>query len=112
MAKIPARYIGQHEVVLSKQGGPYFDGSGARLTDFVLRPGSTLLMNEEEVLGSTFLLDPRHLAPAENLGPGRVVKPEHKGLSDAELAELGYQFHTGRSDFEAIKVTAPLGDEN
>lgn len=111
MRKIAARYIGQHEVVLSKLGGPYVDASGARLSERVLRPGDTLMVNEPEVLGETWLHDPRHIKPSENLGSGRVVKPEHQGLSDDELSVLGYQFHAGRSDFEVLKNTAPLGDE-
>jgi hypothetical protein len=110
MAQIPARYIGHFDITLSKLGGPYYNGNGQRLTDFVIHPGDTLMMGDEEILGFTMLLDPRHEQPARKLGVGRVVLDQDKGLSDQELLLKGYQFHTGRSDFEPIKITAPLGD--
>src|SRR6266568_3703354 len=110
MAQIPARYIGQFDITLSKLGGPYYDGDGQRLTDFVLHPGQILMMNDEEILGFTMLLDPRHELPSQKLGVGRVILDQDKGLSDQELLLKGYQFHAGRTDFEPVKITAPLGE--
>jgi hypothetical protein len=117
MAKIPARYVGGCDITLSKFGGPYFDGDGQRLTNLTLHPGDTLMMDEEEVLGVSWLHDPRHENESQKVGVGKQVLEQHNGLQDHELRDLGYQFHTGRSDFEPIVVpaekrskTAPLGD--
>ena len=60
------------------------------------------MMNEEEVLGQTYYNPPEVEGPLQSLGAGRVIKPEHAEASDAELENLGYSFHMGRSDFEAI----------
>ena len=99
---IPARYIGNHEVQLFKHGGPYRDGNGNPLQELLLRSGDTLMMPAQEVLGMTWLTDPRCQEDPVSLGVGRVVLPEHQQLSDAELIDIGYQFHMGRSDFEPI----------
>jgi hypothetical protein len=75
----------------------------------VLKNGYTLMMNEDEVIGMTWLTDPRHLGDPIYLGPGRVVLPEHGEKSTEELSVLGYQFHEGRPDFEPLVPTqAPL----
>src|SRR5437764_11588552 len=112
MGQIPARYIGHSDITLSKLGEPYYDADGQRLTDFVIHPGETLMMNDEEILGFTMLLDPRHELPAQKLGVGRVILDQDKGLSTQDLQLKGYQFHTGRSDFESVKNTAPLEEES
>jgi len=111
MAMIPARYVGGHDILLSKFGGPYYDGNGTRLIDLVLHPGDTLMMDEESVLGFSMLHDPRHEQPSQKIGVGKQVLEQHNGLQDHELRDLGYQFHEGRSDFEPIRRTAPLGDD-
>lgn len=114
--KIPARYVGGHDIVLSKFGGPYYDGDGKRLIDLVMHPGDTLMMEDEEVLGVSWLHDPRHEQDSQKVGVGKQVLEQHNGLKDHELREVGYQFHTGRSDFEPVIAaekrgkTAPLGD--
>lgn len=100
--RIPARYIGEIEVVLSQHGGPYQDGNGLPLKERILRPGETLMMDEGEVNGHTIILDPRHEQEPVHVGVGRCVLPIHKDKSAAELERLGYQFHEGRRDFEAI----------
>lgn len=101
MPKIPARYIGKHTVVLRPLDGPFLNGAGEKLTSLILYPGDTLLMPETEILGQTFLVDLRRDgAPARHLGAGRVVLPEHDGLSDDALYALGYEFQEGRADFE------------
>jgi hypothetical protein len=112
MAKIPARYVGGHDILLSKFGGPYYDGDGRRLLDLVLHPGDTLMMEDEEVLGFSMLHDPRHEKESVKIGVGKQVLDEHNSLKDHELRELGYQFHEGRRDFEPIRRTAPLGDND
>lgn len=104
MQKVPARYIGLHEVQLFKLGGPYFDGQGKPLEEYMLRPGDTLMMNAPDVLGQTFLTDPKNQSEPVWLGIGRVVLPEHQKLSNSELIDFGYQFHGGRPDFEPIDV--------
>lgn len=95
--KIPARYIGTHAVRLVASQGPYFDAFGNRLTDLALSYGDTVMMPIAEVLGKTQL---REGDTFYNLGPGKVVKPEHQGKDEAELSHLGYEFHLGRPDFE------------
>jgi hypothetical protein len=103
MQKIPVRYIG-HEVQLFKLGGLYFDGQGKPLEEYMLRHGDTLMMNAAEVLGQTFLTDPRNQSEPVWLGIGKVVLPEHQKLSNEDLIDIGYQFHGGRPDFEPIDV--------
>lgn len=112
--KVPARYRGDHAVRLPPLHGPYFDGSGKRLESFLLSPGDTLMVWEQEVKGQTFLLNDNG---AEWLGYGHVVKPEHQealaGKSEQEQAEilsaLRYQFHSPRSDFQALESEAIPG---
>jgi hypothetical protein len=105
---IPARYIGEHELTLSKYGGPYLDGDGKPRLDLHVRQGDTLMMLEEEVIGFTVLLDPRHINDPVNLGPGRVVLEAHRDKSAPDLGAIGYQFHEGRPDFEAVVQAVPL----
>ncbi|HZU01520.1 MAG TPA: hypothetical protein VFA10_17765 [Ktedonobacteraceae bacterium] len=107
MAKIPARYIGEHTLKLGSYGGPYYDGEGNLRDSLLLHTGDTLMMEEHEIRGDTYLFDPRGEAPTQFLGTGRVVKPEHAGLRDAELAQVGYQFCAGRPDFQEIVPGAP-----
>jgi hypothetical protein len=95
--KIAARYIGTHAVRLVASQGPYFDAFGKRLTNLSLSYGDTLMMPVAEVLGKTQLRDGDSLY---DLGPGKVVKPEHQNKDEAELAHFGYEFHQGRPDFE------------
>jgi hypothetical protein len=106
---IPARYIAEHEVTLNKLGGPYVNGDGQPLLNLVLKCGQTLMMLEDEVIGMTWLTDPRREKNPIYLGAGRVVLPEHSDKSPEELSVLGYQFHEGRPDFEPINPTpAPV----
>ncbi len=98
--KIPARYIGAYAVTL-KDGTGALDGEGKPLTTGLIEYGTTLMMNEEEVLGQTFLAD-RATGVLRSLGAGRVILPEHEDASDDELAVYGYQFHGGRTDFEPV----------
>lgn len=93
MAKVAARYVGAQTLLLSKYGGPYFDGDGHRRASLLLSPGDTLMVEEEEITGCTWLHDPRHEQDSVKLGLGRVVKPEHAALSDDERAAIGYQLH-------------------
>lgn len=107
--KVAARYIGEHAVMLSPLGGPYVDETGVQKSDLMLSPGDILMMPDHEVLGQTWLFDPRAERDPVYLGTGRKVLPEHEGKTDAELRVLGYQFHMGRPDFElAGAVTQPL----
>lgn len=104
---IPARYIGQTDIILAHFGGPYRDGNGKPLEDLVVRHGDTLMMREGEVSGFTIKFDPRGEANAEYLGIGEVVKPEDQGKERDVLLREGYQFHQGREDFEPYVVDAP-----
>lgn len=109
MAKVAARYVGAQTLVLSKYGAPYFDGDGARRTSLLLNYGDTLMVEEEEVLGCTWLHDPRHEQDSDRLGLGRVVKPEHAHLNDEERAAIGYQVHepSGLWEYMTPPVPAP-----
>jgi hypothetical protein len=93
MAKVAARYAGEYQIVLAKFGGPYFDAEGSRLSSLLLSTGDTLQVEEEEIIGCTWLHDPRHEIDSVKLGLGRIVKPEDQDLSDAELNAKGYEFH-------------------
>lgn len=106
--KVPAQYVGDHEKVLAKFGGPYQDAQGKPLSDLHLRYGDTLMLEAHEVYGHTMLHDPRHEADSRNLGLGRVVLEEHAGKSDEELSVIGYEFHQPREDFEALKSLAEV----
>lgn len=90
---IPARYTGEHDVVLSNYGGPYLDGDGKPLQSLVLHRGDTLMVQENEVKGFTVLLDPRHEQEPQILGVGRVVRDQDKDKDDTTLIAMGYQFH-------------------
>jgi len=99
MAKIPAQYIGTDEVYLEDLTN-LRDGSGNPLTKSTLSTGDTLMMEDFDVLGETYIYD------ADNnptyLGTGRVILPQDAGLTDQQLAQRGYRFSSGRSDFIAI----------
>jgi hypothetical protein len=105
---IPARYTGAHELMLSSHNGPYLNGDGLPLRDFRLLPGAVIMMNEDEVIGHTVLLDPRREKDPEYLGSGRVVRKEDEGKSLVELIITGYQFHEGRPDFEPVEPAKAL----
>ncbi len=115
---IPARYMGDHEIILPAERGPYFDGNGQPLQPTIksaisgqfaygLRPGDTLMMPEEEVLGVTYLHDVHQQNPSIKVGAGKCVLKEHEGLSMDELRSLGYEFMTGRSDFQVLPAEVP-----
>ena len=106
--KIPARYIGPVGKRLSKALGPYFDASGTRRTKHFLNPGDTLMLPDVEVLGQTYLFDPKGEKAPLWLGVGRVVLPQHQQTSERDLAILGYEFHAGRSDFEPLAISTPV----
>lgn len=102
MGKVPARYIGHHAVSLNPGMGPYYNIDGTRRTDMMLSTGDEILMEDREVLGQSYLFDPKGQRDPLYLGIGRVVLPEHKDLDAQALAELGYEFHTGRPDIEPL----------
>lgn len=100
--KVPARYIGEHGIVLSSSGKPYFDANGKPLQSLALRKGDTLYINEGEARGESWWHDPRREKESERLGTGKRVKVEHAGLTAEEHAALGYEHHQGRGDFVEI----------
>lgn len=97
--KIPCVYKGSHQVQLFKYGGPYQDKDGKVLTNLVLNPGDTLMLEEEEVCGYTLLLDPNHVNDPIKLGIGKVILDADKDKDPEILYRMGYQFHEGRTDF-------------
>jgi hypothetical protein len=101
--KVPARYIGEHSILLSPLGRPYFDAQGKPLQSLVLRKGDTLYINEGEARGESWLHDPAREKESLWLGTGKCVKEEHKDLSEDEWEILGYDHQKGRSDF--IEIT-------
>jgi hypothetical protein len=100
--KVPAKYIGEHSILLSPFGKPYFDAQGKPLESLVLRKGDTLYINEGEARGESWWHDPARVKDSLHLGTGKRVFPEHAGLSEEEYEQLGYSFHGGRPDFEEI----------
>jgi hypothetical protein len=102
--KVPARYIGEHSILLSPLGKPYFDAQGKPLQSLVLRKGDTLYINEGEARGESWLHDPAREKDSLWLGTGKRVKEEHKDLSEEEHIALGYEWHGGRRDF--IEITS------
>jgi hypothetical protein len=107
---VAARYKGDYPVVLSRQHGPIRDDQGQRIDGMVIGKGDVVMLPAAEVLGQTYWHDPHHQAPSLYIGVGAVVRPEHAGLSRAELQAIGYDFHEGRSDFEAV-VSAPAAPQ-
>src|SRR5437899_10055656 len=103
---VPARYIGYHAVELA-QGKIHYniDGTRRKREENTLAHGDTLMMQDEDVFGKTILEDPHHVKMPMQLGIGRVILPEHAGLSLEELDLLGYVWHSARPDF------IPLVDE-
>ncbi len=93
--KIPATYVGIHEVLL--KGGKPLDGNGNPRKTNKLLPGETIMMPADEVLGMSYLREKDTLT---YLGAGYVVLPEDQTKTPEELAERGYEFSEGRSDFE------------
>lgn len=102
--KVPARYIGEHSILLSPLGRPYFDAQGKPLQSLALRKGDTLYINEGETRGESWLHDPAREKESLWLGTGKRVLPEHAGLSPEEHEATGYEWHQGRSDF--IEITS------
>lgn len=100
--KVPARYIGEHGIILSPLGRPYFDAQGKPLKSLALRTGDTLYINEGEARGESWWHDPARVKDSLHLGTGKRVMAEHATLSAEEHAALGYEFHQGRGDFEEI----------
>lgn len=100
---IPARYIGNHAVSLPK-GRRFYNTDGTLRTSLILEHGDELLMPDAEIIGQTILHDPTRQTMPQHLGAGHVVKPEHASLSPDELAEIGYSFEMGRSDFQVIPI--------
>lgn len=100
---VPARYIGNHAVELVP-GLIYYNIDGTRRRNNTLEHGDTLMMRDEDVFGKTIWHDPHRQQPSRMLGIGRVVLPEHVNLSEEELSLAGYEWHEGRSDFQAIEA--------
>lgn len=101
---VAARYIGDYPVLLSRQHGPIHNDAGERIDGTLIGKGDIVLLPAAEVLGQTYWHDPRHHLPSLYIGVGAVVRPEHAGMKRAELQAIGYDFHEGRSDFEAVNV--------
>ncbi len=76
------------------------DGNGNPLMKSTVDTGDTLMMDDFDVLGQTFLYD--GMGGVQNLGLGRVILAPDVGLSDYQLALRGYRFSSGRSDFIPI----------
>lgn len=107
--KIACTYVGEHKVMLFPQGGPYFDKDGQMLTELTISSGQTLMMEDTEVLGYTILQDLRNESEPLYLGVGRVILPQDESKSDEELSAMGYQFHTGRTDFAPYQQPSTVG---
>lgn len=116
--RIAARYIGTSPVKLPpRPGDPYLDANGAPIADLMLSVGDTLQIEEHELFGMTYLIDPTHERQPHQLGTGLSLLPAHEGqpwrsLLDVRFRYAGdatipggvyaYEFHMGRSDFEPM----------
>jgi hypothetical protein len=102
--KVPARYTGEHEIILAGFGRPYFDADGKMLEDLQLRHGDTLYITEEEARGVSWLHDPARQKESLRIGTGKCVPdhPDYLGKSESDLMTLGWEYHAARSDFEEI----------
>lgn len=107
--RVPARYVGEYEVVLSPFGRPYFDADGRLLSNLRLRTGDTLYITEGEARGESWLHDPKREKPSAYLGTGKCIpdKEPYQGKSEEELRALGWDYHAKRGDFEEIVLTPP-----
>lgn len=101
---VPARYVGNHIVDLQQTRRDWRNIDGAPRKETRLSNGDTVMMPAEEVLGMTIWHDPQQQKPSVKVGIGRCCFPLHQGKSEDELRALGYEFHMGRTDFEAIEV--------
>lgn len=124
MPRIAARYIGHSPVILPpRPGDPYLDANGQPLQPstlpngsqgLILSAGDSLQVEEHELLGQTWLVDPTGARQPVLLGTGFAPLPQHAGkhwtaLRDERFAHPGneqapngtyyYEFHMGRSDF-------------
>lgn len=97
---IPARYIGDG-TALQPRSKPYLDADGKRLKSLQLQTGDTIMMDEAEVIGQTYLFDSAGKQDPLYLGAGHKILPEHKDLTREEIAKI-YEFHIGREDFEPL----------
>jgi hypothetical protein len=104
---VPARYIGTNRIHRNKLQGPGLDGTGRRRTSLLVEQGDILMMPAREILGQSYLFDPRGVNAPLDLGVGRRVLPEHAQLSERDLALSGYEFHSGRPDFELVVIEEP-----
>lgn len=100
MALIPARYIGAFPVRISPDQGKVLNLKGERMRGKLIGYGDVILLPDTEVLGQTYWHDPHHHLKSQFIGPGAVVKGEHAGFTRGQLLALGYDFHSGRADFE------------
>lgn len=126
---IAIRYVGTFAVYLEKTSKPYRNADGAFLDlvevrpgawKYVLAPGDTLLVPEDEALGITYLVDPRGEQEPVKLGSGLCLIPEHQGRNWQELIDVRftygsekantgiwcYEFHMPRADFEPLEPDA------
>lgn len=99
---VPARYIGNHIVDLQQTRRDWRNIDGTPRKEMRLSNGDTVMMPAEEVLGMTLWHDPARQKPSIKVGVGRCCFPQHEGKSEEELREIGYEFHMGRTDFEAV----------
>lgn len=106
--RIPAQYIGSTMLILMPGQGTGFNADGTRRDTRTISQGDILLMPEKEILGYTLLYEGDQWY---DMGVGKCVKPEHAGLAQEELVQLGYEFHQGRTDFQAIASIPALSTQ-
>lgn len=135
MPRIAARYIGTSPVALApRPGDPYLDANGTPLESrpspingnkaLYIANGESLMAEEQEVLGQTWLCDAHNNNQPIFLGNGYYPLPQHAGMQwwdlsserfqydgttpsvNAPTGMYYYEFHEGRRDFTPFTPNA------
>jgi hypothetical protein len=106
MPEIPQGFAGARYKGLGaglQEGVKHRNADGTLKKGVSLEPGDEMLWRDEDVYGKTLWHDPNQNLRSKYIGLGKVVTPEHAGKSEQELIEIGFEFHSPRSDLEPLE---------